>query len=270
MYTTNVRQLGILTDDIFNCNTHTNNIVSKFKRSNSILSKLRYYVNKEIMGTIYFAIFHSYLTYVTIVLGQIRILKKRITVLHKSALSIMIFKTLNSHSSSYFQNTSILKFYDLVKNCSNSNSFSLFAESFKLISESHSDKTRSSNKSLLLLSYNTSRFGRKLVICFATLIWNHLKSKYSNHDFIKLAPKALKNILTQKLTLYFKNSNSAYFVIVPTTKKWCGILDLCSIYAKRIRFTYTILLFHFFIFTLVFFFILFSFLLVFLSLLCLF
>ena len=270
MYTTNVRQLGILTDDIFNCNTHTNNIVSKFKRSNSILSKLRYYVNKEIMGTIYFAIFHSYLTYVTIVLGQIRILKKRITVLHKSALRVMIFKTLNSHSSSYFQNTSILKFYDLVKNCSNSNSFSLFAESFKLISESHSDKTRSSNKSLLLLSYNTSRFGRKLVICFATLIWNHLKSKYSNHDFIKLAPKALKNILTQKLTLYFKNSNSAYFVIVPTTKKWCGILDLCSIYAKRIRFTYTILLFHFFILTLVFFLILFSFLLVFLSLLCLF
>ena len=222
------------------------------------------------MGTIYFAIFHSYLTYVTIVLGQIRILKKRITVLHKSALSIMIFKTLNSHSSSYFQNTSILKFYDLVKNCSNSNSFSLFAESFKLISESHSDKTRISNKSLLLLSYNTSRFGRKLVICFATLIWNHLKSKYGNHDFIKLAPKALKNILTQKLTLYFKNSNSAYFVIVPTTKKWCGILDLCSIYAKRIRFTYTILLFHFFILTLVFFFFLFSFFFVFLSLLCLF
>ena len=120
-------QLGILTDDKFNYNTHTNNIVSRFKRSNSILSKLRYYVNKEIMGTIYFAIFRSYLTYVTIVLGQIRIPKKRITVLHKSALSIMIFKTLNSLSSSYFHNTSILKFYDLVKNCFNSNTFSLFA-----------------------------------------------------------------------------------------------------------------------------------------------
>ena len=32
---------------------------------NSILSKLRYYVNGEILRTIYFAIFHSYLTYVT-------------------------------------------------------------------------------------------------------------------------------------------------------------------------------------------------------------
>ena len=155
------------------------------------------------MGTIYFAIFHSYLTYVTIVLGQIRILKKRITVLHKSALSIMIFKTLNSHSSSYFQNTSILKFYDLVKNCSNSNSFSLFAESFKLISESHSDKTRSSNKSLLLLSYNTSRFGRKLVICFATLTWNHLKSKYSNHDFIKTCTKSAEKHSNSKINIIF-------------------------------------------------------------------
>ena len=34
-------------------------------RGNSFLSKLRYYVNKEILRTIYFALFHSYLTYVT-------------------------------------------------------------------------------------------------------------------------------------------------------------------------------------------------------------
>ena len=32
---------------------------------NSILFKLRYYVNEGILRTIYFAIFHSYLTYVT-------------------------------------------------------------------------------------------------------------------------------------------------------------------------------------------------------------
>ena len=32
---------------------------------NSILSKLRHYVNEEILRTIYFAIFHSYLTYFT-------------------------------------------------------------------------------------------------------------------------------------------------------------------------------------------------------------
>ena len=79
--TIHVRQLGILTDDKLDWNTHTNNIVSKIMRGNSILSKLRYYVNKEILRTTYFAIFHSYLPYVTTVWGRIRIPKKRITVL---------------------------------------------------------------------------------------------------------------------------------------------------------------------------------------------
>ena len=64
--------------NLTNWNTHTNNIVSKLMRGNSILSKLRYYVNKEILKTIYLAI-----TYVTTVLGQTRVSQKRITVLQK-------------------------------------------------------------------------------------------------------------------------------------------------------------------------------------------
>ena len=71
-------------------------------RGNSFLSKLRYYVNKEILRTIYFALFHSYLTYVTRVWEQTRIPKKHITVLQKKVLRIMSFAPLNSPSSSYF------------------------------------------------------------------------------------------------------------------------------------------------------------------------
>ena len=86
-----------------------------------------------------------------------------------------------------------------INNCFNSNTFTVFAERFKLVSESHAHNTRSSNKGLLFVpSYNTSRFGRKLVVCSATQVWNHFQNKYSNHDFMKLAPKAL-NFLTQKL-----------------------------------------------------------------------
>ena len=124
----------------------------------------------------------------------------------------MSFAPFNSHSSSYFHDYNILKFCDIItieacafiNNCFNSNTFSVFAERFKLISESHAHNTRSSSKSLLFVpSYNTSRFGRKSIICSATLIWNHLQNKYSNHDFMKLAPKALKKFVTQKsVSLY--------------------------------------------------------------------
>ena len=102
MYTiTHVRYLGILIDDKLNWNPHTN-IASKLMRGNSILSKLRYYANKEISRTIYFAIFHSYLSYVTAVWGQTRIPEKPIAVLQKKALRIMSFAPFNSYSASYF------------------------------------------------------------------------------------------------------------------------------------------------------------------------
>ena len=132
LYTiTHIRYLGILIDDKLNWNTHTNNIVSNLMRGNSILSKLRYYVDKEILRTIYFAIFHSYLTYVTIVWGQTRSPQKSITILQKKALRTVSFTPFNSHSSSYFHDYNILKFCDIVNieactfinNCFNNNSF---------------------------------------------------------------------------------------------------------------------------------------------------
>ena len=117
----------------------------------------------------------------------------------------------NSHSSSYFHDYNILKFWDIVNieicafinNCFNSNTFSVFAKRFKFTSESHAHNARSSSKGLLFVpSYNTSRFGGKSVICSTTLIWNHF-NKYSNHDFMKLALKALKNFLTQKIASFY-------------------------------------------------------------------
>ena len=93
-----------------------------------------------------------------------------------------------------------------INSCFNSTTFLVFAGRFKLVSESHAHNTRSYNKGLLFVpSYNASRFGRKSVSCCATLIWNHLQNKYNNHNFMKLAPKALKNFLTQKvISLYCK------------------------------------------------------------------
>ena len=194
-------------------------------RGNSILSKLRYYVNKKILRIIYFAILHSYLTYVTTIWRQTRIPQKRITVLQKKALRIMSFVPFNSNSSSYFHDYNISKLCDFanieacvfIKYCFNSYDFSVFAERLKLVSESHAHNTRSSSKGLLFVpSYNTSRFGRKSVVCAATLIWNHLKNKYSNHDFIKIARKVLKNFLTQKLiSLYCEQQ----FCLFPCNNK---------------------------------------------------
>ena len=124
----------------------------------------------------------------------------------------MSFAPFNSHSSPYFHNYNILKICDIINitacafinNYFNSNTFSVFSERFKLVLEPHAPNTRSSSKGLLFVpSYNTSRSGRKPVICSATLTWNHLQKKYRNHDFMKLAPKVPRNFLTQKLIFLY-------------------------------------------------------------------
>ena len=142
---------GYLINDKLNWNAHTDNIVSKLMRGNPILY--------QILRTIYFAIFHSYLIYVTTVWRQTRITKKCGTVLQKKALRIMSIASFNSHSSSCFHDCNILKFCDIINikvcafinNCFNSNTYSVFAERFKLISEFHAHNTRSSSKGLHLI-----------------------------------------------------------------------------------------------------------------------
>ena len=69
----------------------------------------------------------------------------------------MSFAPFNSHSSSYFLDY-ILKFCDtinieacaFINNCFNSNTFSVFEERFKILSETHAHNSRSSSKGLLL------------------------------------------------------------------------------------------------------------------------
>ena len=122
----------------------------------------------------------------------------------------MNFSPFNSHSSSYFHDYNIFKFCDIinieacafVNNCFNSHNFSLFAERFKIVSETHAHNTRSSNKGLLFVpSYNTSRFGRKLLTFSATIIWNHLQTKYSNHDFYETGSKSTEKLFNSKINI---------------------------------------------------------------------
>ena len=143
----------------------------------------------------------------------------------------------------FFHDYNILKFCDIVNievctfvnNCFNRNTFSVFAERFIIVSESHARNTRSSSKGLLFVpSYSTSKFRKKSVFCFAALIWNHLQSKYSNHEFMKLAPKVLKIALTQKLICLYCEQQ---FCLCPRNSKNYSIVlnfAFCSIFAESI------------------------------------
>ena len=101
----------------------------------------------------------------------------------ESSWSIMDFAPFNAHTTHLFKNCNILKFVDIINvescvfinNCFNKDSFSIFNESFKLVSSTHSYNTRSASYGLLFVpSYNSVRFGRKSIIHSTTPKRNYL------------------------------------------------------------------------------------------------
>ena len=90
----------------------------------------------------------------------------------------MNFAPFYAHTAPLFKNCNILKFADIINvetfvfinNCFNEDFFSVFNETFKLVSTTHSYNTRSARNGLLFVpSYNAVRFGRKSIIHSTTL-----------------------------------------------------------------------------------------------------
>ena len=120
----------------------------------------------------------------------------------------MHFVQFNSHTSSLFCNSNILKFIDIIytencvfiNNCSNKDSFAAFAQNYNLCSNTHTYITRSLNKGLLfVLTCNSIRVERKSIIHSSTLSWNYLKRILYEYEFLNCSTKCLKNLLTKYL-----------------------------------------------------------------------
>ena len=120
----------------------------------------------------------------------------------------MHFGQFNSHTSSLFHNSKILKFINIIytencvftNTCFHKDSFAVLAQNHNLCSNTHTYDTRSSSKGLLFVpTYNSTRFRRKSIIHFSTLSWNYLQSMLHEYDFLKCSAKYLKNLLNKYL-----------------------------------------------------------------------
>ena len=89
-----VKYLGVFIDENLNWKTHINEISTKLIKGNVMLSKLRHYVNKDILLSVYYGIFHSHLAYLCLVWGHVKFSLKRITLLQKRVIRIL-------HSAAY-------------------------------------------------------------------------------------------------------------------------------------------------------------------------
>ena len=65
-----IKYLGVLIDEHLSWKPHMFELIKKLNRSNSMLSRIRHYVNKNTIRSLYFSIFSSHLNYCCQVWGQ--------------------------------------------------------------------------------------------------------------------------------------------------------------------------------------------------------
>ena len=73
-----VKYLDVFIDENLNWKIHIKEISTKLIKDNAMLSKLRHFVNKYILLSVYYGIFHSHLAYLSLVWGQAKICVNRI------------------------------------------------------------------------------------------------------------------------------------------------------------------------------------------------
>ena len=109
--TDSVKYLGVKIDENLSWKSHIDYLSVKLNRANTLLMKIRNFVNSSILRTIYFAIFESHLNYCCLVWSQNCNAINRLVILQKKALRIINFQPRNSHASPLFKRRSfILKF----------------------------------------------------------------------------------------------------------------------------------------------------------------
>jgi hypothetical protein len=109
------KYLGVLIDENFNLNRHTDFICNKLSRALFCMNRVKSFLQKRSLKNLYFALFNSHLLYCANILGatsQQNI--KRILTLQKKAVRIVFNAAYNAHTHEFFKDLNTLPFDKLL------------------------------------------------------------------------------------------------------------------------------------------------------------
>ena len=144
-----VKYLGVILHQYLEWQGHINFLLIKLSRAAGLLSKIRHFVPKFLLRTIYFSIFNSHLIYTCQIWGQKENTIKKLSEIQDKDICIKSFKNKNPTNELYYINK-ILKIANYIKllNCLfiksilSNNRLPIFENVFKKASETHSYSTR--------------------------------------------------------------------------------------------------------------------------------
>ena len=178
-----------------------------------MLWKLCHYVNEVNVKSIYYAIFHSHLSYVCTAWSQNLNPKHDISLLQKKTMGIISFAHYDAHTLPIFAKLDIIKFSDLISICNClfifkhfiSKPASIFSHVFILAFNTHEQSTRfASHGHLTKPTCNTSIYGTNGFAPSAIASWNFFQNKFSSNNLRQISYPQFK-VLTK--TYFFHSYN---------------------------------------------------------------
>ena len=162
-------------------------------KANGILSKLRHFIDRKTLKSIYHAIFEPHLYYSSLVWAQNSNSIKRLFVLQKKSLRIIYFLNHNAHTSPLFRDLNILKLPDKIalENCLLVSKYfnkclsTIFKNRFTLSSDFYTYNTRCFNLGCIVVPlppHNTKIYGRNSVNIRTVYSWNYLQKLNENTE----------------------------------------------------------------------------------------
>ena len=205
------KYLGLLLDENLNFKSHIDSLKIKLRRANCLLSKTRHYVSKDLLRTIYHALFDSHLRYSCQIWGQCQTQSlHNLEVLQNKALRILNFRGHRENSQPLYKVSKLFKLKDLVRlynlqfvqNHLNDFLPKTFLSYFTKTTNLHEHDTRGIRLNVPFV--NTTYYSSNSITFKAIRVWNKLQTMLNKHFLLqdKNSPKVLQFIKNQILDHY--------------------------------------------------------------------
>ena len=199
-----VKYLGLIFDSNLNWKPYLHELSKKVSRGIGVLSKVRYYVNRNILHQLYYSIIYPFLTYGLSIWGNTySSTLKPLIILQKRAVHTITFSKPDEQSEPLFKELEILRVTDLVilHNALFMYHYyynllpSSFANFFQTVASMHSHNTRLASKSTYYINTIKTNYGKFNIRFAAVKVWNHLDESIKHLPLKTFKNKVKLNIL---------------------------------------------------------------------------
>ena len=204
-----VKFLGLLLDENLSWKHHLSELSKKLARTCGIFLKVRHLLPTDVLVSLYYSLFASFLQYGIVVWGlTYDTYIKPIFILQKKVVRAITFNNFSAPSAPIFLTLRLLKMQDLfemklltfVYEAVNKLSPSCFHEIFDVLSQVHQHDTRQARKGdILLTRKNSLQYGLKSIRYAGAKSWNSIS------HVIKQAPTVMS--FRHQLKLHFFATN---------------------------------------------------------------